>query len=150
MRYIYIKNFITRTVCLLLAAVFLSTLPKGMTALAFCLDRQQSHVVGTNLYLTDCHSASETGRIISNEHFSALTRKSNNDCTDISLANANVLNRSSRITLPTSPQVVLFYSLPSRFFNVQKQDAAASSSEFFRTLFVSPHLNSHRSIVLLV
>lgn len=150
MRNIYLKSFINRTVCLLLAAVFLSTFPTGATALAFCLDGQESHVVGTNLYLADCHSASEIGRIISNEHFSALTRRSNNDCTDVSLTNANVLNRSSRITLPASPQVILFYSLPSRLFNVQKQNAVAGSSEFSRPLFVLPHLTTLRSVVLLV
>jgi len=147
---IFSYNVINRAVCLLLVAIFLSTFPTGTTALALCLDGQESHVVGTNLYLADCHSASETGRTISNDHFSALSKRSNNDCTDVSLENANALNRSSRITLPSSPKVILFYSLPGRFFNMQKHNAAARSSESFRTLFVSPLLHSHRSVVLLI
>jgi len=92
----FCSNLINRTVCLLLVAVFLSTYPTGMTALALCLDETENHVIGPNLYLADCHSSLQVDQIISDEHYSALVERENNKCTDVSLTNANTLNRPSK------------------------------------------------------
>ena len=147
---IFLNNLINRTGCLLLVTVFLSTFPTSSTALAFCLDEQEIHIVSQNLYLADCHSAVEVGLILSDEHFSALVEKGKNDCTDVSLTNANILNRPSKITLPVSAKVTLSYTLPGGLVNYQQQVAEYNSSAFSQPLFILPHINAHRTVVLLI
>ena len=147
---VFLKNFVNRTVCLLIIAVFLSTFTTGMTALAFCLDQQESHVVGKNFYLADCHSTSEVDLIISDEHFSILAKENKNDCTDVSLTNAHILNRPSKRISPVSAKVILSYTLPGGLVSFQQQVAGYSSSALSHPLFILPHMNAHRTTVLLI
>lgn len=146
----FFKNIINRLFCLLLLAVFLSTFLTGSARLAFCLDEQESHVVGKNFYLVDCHSSDEADRIRGEEHFSALVEKRENDCTDVSLANINKLNRSTRRTLPISAKVVFSYMLPSVIACYQQKVANYSLSVLSRPLFILPHINVSRTVVLLI
>jgi len=147
---IFYDKIINRSVCLLLVAVFLSSFPTGTTTLAFCLDEQENHVVGQNFYLVDCHSSNEIGRIYSDEHFSALAEKRGNDCTDVFLTNANILNRPSRMTLPVLAKVVLSYTLPGEVDSFQQQVAKHSFSALSQPLFVLPHISTHQTVVLLI
>lgn len=147
---IFLNNLINRTSCLLLVTVFLSAFSTGSTALAFCLDEQESHVVGQNLYLVNCHSAVEVGLIPSDEHFSAHVEKGKNECTDVSLTNANILNRPTKIILPVSAKVTLSYTLPGGPVNYQQQVAEYNSSALSQPLFILPPINAHRTVVLLI
>jgi hypothetical protein len=146
----FYNKIINRFVCVLLVAVFLSSFPTGTTTLAFCLDEQENHVVGQNLFLVDCHSSIEIGRIYSAEHFQALVEKRGNDCTDVSLTNATILNRPSRITLPVLAKVFLSYTLPREINSYQQQVAKQSLSALSQPLFVLPHIDTHRTVVLLI
>jgi hypothetical protein len=134
----------------LLLTVFLSTIPTGSSSLAFCLDEQESHIVGQNLYLLDCHSTDEASRIISDEHFSALTDKREKDCIDVSLTNAHILNRPSRIKLPVSSKVVHFYALPNGIVGYQQHIVDNSLVVFSQPLFTQPQINAPRTVVLLI
>ncbi len=147
---IFYNNLINRTVCLLLVAVFLSTFPTGATALAYCLDEEENHLVGQNFSLANCHSSVEKELLLSDEHRSALAEKENNDCTDVSLANANILNRPSKIILPASAKVILSYAIPPSQLRFQQQVAEYSSAAFFQPLFSLPHINAHRTVVILI
>jgi hypothetical protein len=147
---IFLDNLINRTVCLLLVIVFLTTFPTGSTALAFCLDEQESHVVVQDFYLVDCHSAVEEGLSLSDENFFALAEKEKNDCTDISLTNANILNRPSRIILPASAKVILSSTLPRGLVSLQQQVPGQSSSALSQPFFVLPHIEVQRTIILLI
>jgi|GEM_PF-1379717 len=143
-------NLINRTFCLLLVAVFLSTFPTSMTALAYCLDEKENHLVGQNLYLAACHSSVEVDVIFSDEHCSALTKKENRNCTDVSLTNANILNRPSKIILPVSAKVLLSYTIPHNHQKLQQQVAGNETSALSQHLFTLPSINAHRTVVLLV
>ena len=147
---IFLKNLINRTCCLLLVIVFLSTFSTGSPALAFCLDEQESHVAGQNLYLVNCHSVVEAGLIPSDEYFSAHVEKGKNECTDVSLTNANILNRPTKITLPVPAQVTLSYMLPGGPVNYQQQVAQYNSSAFSQPIFTLPPINVHLTVVLLI
>ena len=147
---IYIHHLINRTVCLLLVAVFLTAFPTGSTALAFCLDEQENHVVSINLYLADCHSPSESNLIISGKRFSAHSEKGKNDCTDVSLTNATVFNRPTKRITTVSAKVILSYALAGRLDSLQQQVAKSSSSALSHPQYVLPHIKAHRTIVLLV
>ncbi len=147
---IFYNNLINRTVCLLLVAVFLSTFPTGATALAFCLDEEENHIVGQNLYLADCHSSVEVDLLLSDEHCSALAEKENNDCTDVSFTNANKLNRPSKIILPVSAKVIFSYAIPRSQLRFRQQVEESSSSSLSQPLFILPHIDAHRTVVILI
>lgn len=145
---ILLNNLFKRNVCLLLVVVFLSTLPTGSTAMAFCLDDQESHLVEKNFHLVDCHSASGPGWFFSDGHFSALAQKEQNDCTDISLTNANILNRPSRTTLPISAKVELSHLFPGGIYPQKITGHSLSSPS--QPIFTLTHINIHRTVVLLI
>jgi hypothetical protein len=121
-----------------------------MTALAYCLDEEENHLVGQNLYLAACHSSVEVDVIFSDEYCSALTEKENRNCTDVSLTNANILNRPSKIILPVSAKVLLSYSITHNQQKLQLQVAGNNSSALSQHLFTLPSINAHRTVVLLV
>ena len=147
---IFLNNLINRTVCLLLVTVFLSTFSTGSAALAFCLDEQESHVVGYKLYLVNSHSAVEVGLTASDEHFSAHVEKGKNECTDVFLTNANILNRPTKITLPVPTKVTLSYTFPGGPVNYQQQFTEYNSSAFSQPLFILSPINVHLTVVLLI
>ncbi len=150
MKFILSSSLLFDSNCLLLVTVFLSTFSTGSTALAVCLDEQESHVVGQNLYLVNCHSAVEVGLIPSDEHFSAHVEKGINECTDVSLINANIVNRPTKITLPVSAKVTLSYMLPGGPVYYQQQVAEYNSSALSQPIFILPPINAHRTVVLLI
>ena len=147
---IFSENLFNHTVCLLLVSVFLSTFPTGATALAFCLDERENHVVGQNFYLANCHVAIETPLTLSEEHCSVLNKGKNNDCTDVSLTIANKLNRPSKIILPTSSKVILFNTLPNELVSFQQRVLGYYSSTLSQPLFIWPQIDPHRTVVLLI
>jgi hypothetical protein len=147
---IFSDNLINRNVCLLLVTVFLFTFPTGVTAMTFCLDEQENHVVDQNFYLADCHSALEASLAFSEEHSSVLVDGKNNDCTDVSLTNANILNRPPKTTLPSSSKVILFYAQPNGLVGPQHQVTEYFSSALSKPLFVLPDIEAHRTVVLLI
>ncbi len=144
------KKSFNRLICLFMTAIFLSSFPTGATALALCLDEDENHIVDQNFYLADCHSSVDADLLFSDEHCSALAEKENNDCVDVSLTNANTLNRPSKVILPGFAKTVLSYTLPSMLMSFQQQVAGNNSSAFSQHLFTFPHTNSHRPVVLLI
>lgn len=146
----FYKNTFKRVVSLLLTVVFLSSFPAGTSALALCLDEEESHVVVQDFYLVDCHSAVEEGLSLSEEHFFALAEKEKNDCIDVSLTNANILNRPSKIILPASAKVILSYTFPSGLVSFQQHVPGYSSSALSQPFFVLPHIEVQRTIILLI
>jgi len=132
-----------------LVTAFLSSFPTATTSLAFCLDEQENHVVGQNLYLVNCHSTDETARLL-DENFSVLAEKRKNDCTDVSLSSVNILNRPPRRSLPISAKVVLSLGSLSERVNYKQQVAEFSLSALFQPLFILPCINAHRTVVLLI
>ena len=146
---IFLKSIIKRKVSLLLITVFLSSFPTGTTSLAFCLDEQENHVVGQNLYLVNCHSTDETARFF-DENFSVLAEKRKNDCTDGSLSSVNIFNRPPRRSLPISAEVVLSFGPLSERVNYKQQVAEFSLSALSQLLFILPYINAHRTVVLLI
>lgn len=149
-----IKNFynylINHSVRLLLTVVFLSSFPTGASALSLCLDNEGNHIVDQNLYLADCHSSVEANLLLSGEHCSAFAEKENNNCIDVSLMNANILNRPSKILLPAPAKVILSYTLPSRLIEFQQKVTEVNSSALSQLLFTLPHSNLLRTVVLLI
>lgn len=133
----------------MLVTVFLLTFPTGTTSLAFCLDEQESHVVGQNFYLVNCHSTDETARIF-HKNFSVLAEKKKSDCTDIFLSNANILNRPPRRSLPISVKVVPSLGPLSEIVTYKNQIAEFSLSALSQPLFVLPYTNAYQKIVLLI
>ena len=129
--------------------VFLSSFPTGASALALCLDNEGNHKVD-HLYLADCHSSVEANLLLSSEHCSAFAEKENNNCIDVSLMNANILNRPSKILLPASAKVILSYTLPSRLIGFQQKVTEVNSSALSQLLFTLPHSNLLRTVVLLI
>jgi hypothetical protein len=147
---IFYKNTYNRVICLFLTAVFLSSFPAGATALVVCLDEDENHIVAPNFYLADCHSSVDAGLLLSDEYCSALAEKENNDCVDVSLTNANTLNRPSRVMLPGIAKTIVFYTQPSRLIGFQQQVAGNSSSALFQHLFTLTQANPLRTVVLLI
>jgi hypothetical protein len=147
---VFYNNLINRTVCLLLVAIFMSTYTTGATALAFCLDEDENHLVGQNQYLVNCHTSVKGGQLLSNEHCSTQAEKENKDCTDISLTSANKLNRPSKITPAAVAKIKVFYTLPSNPIVFQHKAAGHIPAVTFQQLSTSSHLNAHRTIVLLI
>jgi hypothetical protein len=121
-----------------------------MTAWAFCLDEQNTHIVGQNLNLADCHSSAGTNLPFLIKHCSAFAEKENNNCIDVSLMNANILNRPSKILLPASAKVILSYMLPNRLIGFQQQVTGINSSALSQLLFTLPDSNLLRTVVLLI
>ena len=144
------KYIFNRAVCLFLATVFMSTYPTGATALALCLDEDENHIVGQNFYPANCHSSVEADRLLFDEHCSALAKKENNDCVDVSLTNANTLNLPSKITVPGFAKTILSYTLPSRLIGFQLRIVGNNSSALSQHQFTLPRTNSHRTVVLLI
>ncbi|MBW2466692.1 MAG: hypothetical protein JRF02_05270 [Deltaproteobacteria bacterium] len=118
--------------------------------MAFCLDEQKSHIVDQSLYLVDCHSSNEADRSISEKHFSIIAEKRKSDCTDVSLTNANILNRPKRRKLSTSVKVVLSFTLPNEIVCYQQQVTENRLTTRSQPLFILPHINMHRTVVLLI
>ena len=143
------KKSFNRLICLMLAAVFLSSFPAGTTALALCLDKDESHIIDPNFYLADCHSSVDTDLLLPDEHCSALAEKENNDCVDVSLSNQNAFNRPSAITLPAFAKIILSYALPDNQPGSQQQLAKYHSSALSQHLSTLPHINAHRTVILL-
>ncbi len=143
------KKSFNRLICLVLAAVFLSSFPAGTTALALCLDKDENHIIDPNFYLADCHSSVDTGLLLSDEHCSALAEKKNNDCVDVSLSNQNAFNRPSAITLPAFAKMILSYALPDNQLRSQQQLAKHHSSALSQHLSTLPHINAQRTVILL-
>jgi hypothetical protein len=146
---IFPENIFNRVICLFLTAVFLSSFPTGATALALCMDEDENHIV-QNFYLADCHSSVDANLLLSDEHCSALAEKENNDCVDVSLTNANTLNRPSKVILPGFAKTVLSYTLPSMLMSFQQQVAGNNISALSQHLFTFPYTNLHRPVVLLI
>ena len=143
------KKSFNRLICLVLAAVFLSSFPAGTTALALCLDKDENHIIDPNFYLADCHSSVGTDLLLSDEHCSALAEKENNDCVDVSLSNQNAFNRPSAITLPAFAKIILSYALPDNQLRSQQQLAKHHSSALSQHLSTLPHINAQRTVILL-
>jgi hypothetical protein len=143
------KKSFNRLICLVLAAVFLSSFPAGTTALALCLDKDENHIIDPNFYLADCHSSVGTDLLLSDEHCSALAEKENNDCVDVSLSNQNAFNRPSAITLPAFAKMILSYALPDNQLRSQQQLAKHHSSALSQHLSTLPHINAQRTVILL-
>ncbi len=143
------KKSFNRLICLVLAAVFLSSFPAGTTALALCLDKDENHIIDPNFYLADCHSSVDTDLLLSDEHCSALAEKENNDCVDVSLSNQNAFNRPSAITLPAFAKMILSYALPDNQLRSQQQLAKHHSSALSQHLSTLPHINAQRTVILL-
>ena len=133
----------------MLVIVFLTTFPTGSSALAFCLDEQESHAVTKNYFLVDCHSSVEEGLSLSDEHLWALAEKEK-DCTDISLTSANILNRPSKITLPASAKVIFSCALPGGLASFKQQVQGYSSFALSQPFFVLPHIDTQRTVILLI
>lgn len=143
------KKSFNRLICLVLAAVFLSSFPAGTTALALCLDKDDNHIIDPNFYLADCHSSVGTDLLLSDEHGSALAEKENNDCVDVSLSNQNAFNRPSAITLPAFAKIILSYALPDNQLRSQQQLAKHHASALSQHLSTLPHINAHHTVILL-
>lgn len=143
------KKSFNRLICLVLAAVFLSSFPAGTTALALCLDKDKNHIIDPTFYLADCHSHVDKDLLLSDEHCSALAEKENNDCVDVSLSNQNAFNRPSAITLPAFAKIILSYALPDNQPGSQQQLAKYHSSALSQHLSTLPHINAHRTVILL-
>lgn len=143
------KKSFNRLICLVLAAVFLSSFPAGTTALALCLDKDENHIIDPNFYLADCHSSVGKDLLLSDEHCSVLAEKENNDCVDVSLSNQNAFNRPSAITLPAFAKMILSYALPDNQLRSQQQLAKHHSSALSQHLSTLPHINAQRTVILL-
>ena len=143
------KKSFNRLICLMLAAVFLSSFPAGTTALALCLDKDKNHIIDPTFYLADCHSHVDKDLLLSDEHCSALAEKENNDCVDVSLSNQNAFNRPSAITLPAFAKIILSYTLPDNQLRSQQQLAKHHSFALSQHLSTLPHINAHRTVILL-
>ena len=143
------KKSFNRLICLVLAPVFLSSFPAGTTALALCLDKDENHIIDPNFYLADCHSSVDTDLLLPDEYCSALAEKENNDCVDVSLSNQNAFNRPSAITLPAFAKIILSYALPDNQLRSQQQLAKHHSSALSQHLSTLPHINAHRTVILL-
>ena len=144
------NNSSIRVICLLLTAVFLFSYPTGSSAWALCLDQEENHIVG-QIYLDNCHSTKETYLPLSEEHCAARTERENNDCVDVSLTNASVLNRPSKIALPAIAKDILSYTLPSNLEEYTQQMAGKKPPvSSFQYPPNSIHLKIHRTTVLLI
>ena len=147
---IFYKNIFNRVICLFITAFFLSSFPTGASALALCLDEGENHIVGPNSYLANCHTSVDAEQLLFDEQCSALVEKENNDCVDVSLTGANIVNLPSKVTLPGFAKTFLLYTLPSRLIGLQQQVAGNNFSPLFQYQFTLPHTNSHRTVVLLI
>ncbi|MEN8233122.1 MAG: hypothetical protein ABFR35_10655 [Thermodesulfobacteriota bacterium] len=145
------KNIFNRVISLLLTTIFLSSFPAGAADLSLCLDESNNHVVNQKqLHLADCHSSVEANLLLSDEQSSALTEKESNNCVDVSLANANAVNRPPEITLPVFTEVIPSYALPNSQIGFQQQVTGHSSSSLSQHPFTLPHINANRTVVLLI
>ena len=147
---IFHKNTLNRIVSLLLTAVFLFSYPTGAAALALCLDQEENHIVDQNRYLDNCHSFANTYLPLSEDHYAARTERENNDCVDVSLTNANILNRPSKIALPAIAKSIFPYALPSNLEGYMQQMAGQKPPISFQYSPNSLHLKVHRATVLLI
>ena len=147
---IFNSDIFNRTICLLLALIFLSTFPAGKTSLAFCLDDQESHLVGQKFYLADCHSLNQANRIISDEQISVHAGNSEKDCTDVSLINANIINRPSQTRLPIASKVFHSYTLPNGLIRTQQKVEGFNSTALYQPLFIPPNITDRNTVVLLI
>ena len=150
MNYNFYNNTFKRLVSLLLAVVFLSSFSTGGSAKTLCLDEEENHLVDQNFYLADCHSSVDVDLLLFIEQCSVRTENENNDCIDVSLANAHTLNRPSKIALPGFAKAILFYTLPGSLIEFQQQVAGCNSAALSQHLFTLPHTHSHRTVVLLI
>jgi len=145
------QNTFNRIVSLLLTAIFLfSYPPTGAAALALCLDQEENHIVDQNRYLDNCHSFTYTYLPLSEEHCAARTERENNDCVDVSLTNANILNLPTKIALPAIAKDILSYTLPSSLEGYMQQMAGQKPPVSFQYPPNSLHLKVHRTTVLLI
>lgn len=64
-----------RLICLLLTVIFMSSFPRGATALTLCLDGDNNHLVDQHFYFADCHYSVEAGLLLSNKHITAPAEK---------------------------------------------------------------------------
>jgi len=133
-----------------LTAVLLFSYPTGAAALALCLDQEENHIVDQNRYLDNCHSFADTYLPLSEEHCAARTERENNDCVDVSLTNANILNRPSKIALSAIAKDILYYTLPINLEGYMLQIAGQNPPVSFQYPPNSLHLKVHRTTVLLI
>lgn len=143
-------SLINRTVSLFLTAIFVTAFPAGSSAMAFCLDEEENHFTGPNRSLTACHYPVEMDITSSDEHISALADKENNDCTDISLKNSNILNRPSKIILPVSSTVHLSLAVPRITLKLQQRAAGKKAAAFSQLSIGLPLVDTLRTVVLLI
>ena len=146
----FFKNRLKRLICLILTTVFLTTFPTGASALALCLDEGENHLIGRSLSLADCHSSGGVNVILSEEHCSALAERESRDCTDISLTSANILNRPSKIILPSSGTIFLSYAIPSGRTGFLQHTAVNGLSSISLALSTLPRAHALRTVVLLI
>ncbi|MFC1837572.1 hypothetical protein ACFLYW_02700 [Thermodesulfobacteriota bacterium] len=146
----FYRNTYNRVINLLLVVVFLFSYPTGATALALCLDQDENHIVDQNLYLDNCHSATGTFLPLSEEHCSARAEREDNDCVDVSLSNANILNLPPKTALPANAKDILSYTLPSDLVGLQQQVTGQNPPVSFPYLSNTLHLKVHRTTVLLI
>jgi hypothetical protein len=143
-------NVINRSVCLLLIVILLATFPTGASSLTFCLDQEENHIVGQNYYLANCHTANETSPTFSEENCSALFEGESSDCNDVSLASANILYRPSKLIMPISAKLILFYTFPRVLVSFHQQAINYRSSALYKELFGLPQFDAQRTVVLLI
>jgi hypothetical protein len=145
------KNIFNRVISLLLTTIFLSSFPAGAADLSLCLDESDNHVVNQKqLPLANCHSSAEADLLLSEKHCFALTEKESNNCVDVSLENANAVNRPPEITLPVFTKVIPSYALPNSQIGFQQQLTGSSSSNLSQHLSTLPHINAQRTVILLI
>jgi hypothetical protein len=146
----FYKNKFNRIICLVMTVTFLSSFPAG--ALALCLDsaEEESHLVGQNLNLVDCHTSVEAKLRLSSEHYSASTEKKSNDCVDVSLTNANTLNFPTKLFLPTSAKIIITFQRPYSNIGLQEHNPPKSSSALSPPSISTTFYKSHRTAILLI
>jgi len=147
---IFSKNRFNRLISLLLTVFFFFSIPTGASAKALCLDEEESHIVDQNLILAGCHSSVERYQPLSAAHCSALAEKENNDCVDVSLTDINTVNLPSKIALPAIAKTKFSYTMPSKLIRFHQQVVGHTSSTLFQYQTILSHLNSHRTVILLM
>ena len=144
------KSF-NRVICLVLAAVFLSSFTADTSGLALCLDMDKTHVIDQQyLFIADCHSSNDDNNSKVNQPNSTLVGREASDCLDVSVSSKNALRRPSEITLPTVAKVVLSYTPPNSQLGSQQQLTMHGSSALTQHLITLPHTNAHRTVILLI
>lgn len=146
----FYNNIIFRIIGLLLTAIFIVSYPTGAASMVLCLDQQDNHLVPQRIYLDNCHTIADTYLPLSEEHYSAREERENNDCVDVSLTNANILNRPSKTTLPAIAKDILSYPLPGNLVRLQQQVIMKKSPNAFQNFTNTLHLKIQRTTVLLI